>query len=284
MKRLIVAVLLIAVAASAALAQRGNAEGEIRKLIAEYDQAGVKHDIAFFERMLADDYVYAGTNGKSRTRAEVLAEMRKEAAQPTYKMTATASQDVRVRVTGDVAVVTANWTSTTVGPDSNPYPPHNDSGRYTTVFEKRNGRWLIVADHVTEKPHAPEEQEPDLQKASQSYDAAVKAGDAAALARLLADDYMYTNEDGRMRTKAEEIAALTSPDVKIESASTGDKKFRIYRNTAVETGSFAVKGTNKGKPFTENGRYTAMWVWRDGRWQVVADHTSVISQSAAASK
>lgn len=284
MKRLIVAVLLTALAASVALAQNGKAEGEIRKLIAEYDQAGVKNDIAFFERMLADDYIYAGPNGKSRTRAEVLAEMRKEAAQPTYKMTAAASQDVQVKVMDDVALVTASWTSTTIGPESNPFPPHNDSGRYTTVFEKRGGRWMVVADHVTEMPHTPEEQEPEMKKASDSYDAAFKAGDASALARLLADDYMYTNEDGRTRNRAEEIAALTSPDLKIESASSGDKKFRIYRNTAVETGSFAVKGTHKGKPFAETGRYTATWVRRDGRWQIVADHTSVISQTSTASK
>ena len=282
MKRLIFAALLVTLVTPLALAQGGGAEQEIRKLIAEFDQAALKNDVAFVERIVADDAVFARPDGSVRTRAEFIAEMRREAEKPTYRLTAVTSEDVRVRVSGDMAVVTAAWKSTTVGPESNPWEPHDDTGRYTTVLQKRGGRWLIIADHATEKPHTPEEFEPELRKASESYDAAMRAGDAAAFGRLLADDYMYTNESGVVRNKAEDIALMTSPDMKIESASADDKKFRIYRNTAVETGRYAVKGTHKGKPFTEIGRYTTTWVRRDGRWQIVADHTSVLPQSATA--
>lgn len=282
MRRKIFAALLTVLVAPFAFAQGGKAEQEIRKLIADFDRAVMQNDVAFFERTTAEDAVFVAWDGKVKTRAQVLAEIRKEVANPTYKMTANRSEGVRVRVMGDMAVVTAGWKSTTVGPESNPWPSHDDTGRYTTVFERRNGRWLVVADHVTENPHTPEEYEPELRKASQSYDAALKAGDAAAFGRLLADDYMYTNEKGATRNKAEDIAKMTSPDLKIESTVVDDKKFRIYRNTAVETGRYAVKGTHKGKPIAETGRYTTTWVRRDGRWQIVADHTSVIAQSSTA--
>lgn len=45
---------------------------------------------------------------------------------------------------------------------------------------------------------------------------------------------------------------------------------------AIETGTYKTKGTNKGKAFDESGRYTTTWVWRGGRGQIAADHTSVI--------
>jgi hypothetical protein len=63
----------------------------------------------------------------------------------------------------------------------------------------------------------------------------------------------------------------------IESTELSDQKVRVIGNgAAVETGKYRTKGTNKGKAFDETGRYTTTWVWRGGRWQIVADHTSVI--------
>ena len=282
LRRLFTAALLTVIASAAALAQNSGAEQEVRKLVSEMDRAVVKNDVAYFERVLADDYVFAGTDGRAKTRAEVLAEIRREAEKPTYKVTANTSEDVRVRVSGDMAVVTSTFRMTTVGPESNPWEPHDDTGRYTTVLQRRGGRWLVVAEHFTERPHTAEEYEPGLRKASESYDAALKARDAAAFGRLLADDYAFTGANGVVRNKAEDIAQMTSPDTKIESATTDDKKFRIYRSTAVETGRYTVSGTHKGKPFTETGRYTTTWVRRDGRWQIVSDHTSVLPQPSAA--
>jgi len=72
---------------------------------------------------------------------------------------------------------------------------------------------------------------------------------------------------------------MMSSDVVFLTAKTDDKNFRIYRNTAVETGRFSDTGTYKGKPFSETGRYTTTWIYRDGRWKIVADHTSPIPDS-----
>ncbi len=69
---------------------------------------------------------------------------------------------------------------------------------------------------------------------------------------------------------------MTSTDLVLTSSNADDKKFRIYRNTAVETGRFSVAGTYKGKAFSETGRYTSTWIYRDGKWKMAADHTSNI--------
>ena len=39
----------------------------------------------------------------------------------------------------------------------------------------------------------------------------------------------------------------------------------------------------KNKPFSERGRYTYTWMYKDGCWQMVTDHVSVIPVKQAAS-
>jgi ketosteroid isomerase-like protein len=128
--------------------------------------------------------------------------------------------------------------------------------------------------------------ETEVARAGRAYDAAILKQDKAALAALFADEYIATNENGRVRNKLEDIAAMTSPDLKFTSVNSfdPDHRIRIYGYLAVETGRYSVKGTFKGTTFTEEGRFTTTWIKRNGRWQIVADHSSVItkeSESAA---
>ncbi len=119
--------------------------------------------------------------------------------------------------------------------------------------------------------------EQQVLKAGQGYGDLMKRKNRAGLERLLADEYMFTDEAGKTRNKAEDVAQMTSSDLVIESNEISDQKVRVIgNNAAVETGMFKVKGTHKGKSFDKAGRYTTTWVWRGGRWQVAADHTSDI--------
>jgi len=53
----------------------------------------------------------------------------------------------------------------------------------------------------------------------------------------------------------------------------------LGNNVAVETGTIRFKGAgHDGKPFDGSERYTTTWVWRGGRWQIAADHTSMSKQ------
>ena len=126
--------------------------------------------------------------------------------------------------------------------------------------------------------------ETEVARAGRAYDAAILKQDKAALAALFADEYIATNEHGRVRNKQEDIAAMTSPDLKFTSVNSFDPehRIRVYGNMAVETGKYIVNGTSKGIAFTEEGRFTTTWIKRNGRWQIVADHSSVIKNDAAA--
>ncbi len=100
--------------------------------------------------------------------------------------------------------------------------------------------------------------------------------------KLLADDFTHTNEVGQVRNKKDEIAHTTSPDVVFTSNKADDKKFRIHRSSAVETGRYTATGTYKGKPFSETGRYTTTWFYKNGKWQMAADHASIIPEKSTA--
>jgi ketosteroid isomerase-like protein len=112
------------------------------------------------------------------------------------------------------------------------------------------------------------------------FDEAYMKSDAAALALLLADEFISTNREGVVNDKAQVIASLNNPNVKLESLGSEEKyrRLRVYGDMAVETGRFTAKGTNRGRPFTEIERYTTIWIKRDGRWQIVADHVSAIDE------
>ncbi len=256
-----------------------NDEQEIRNLIALYDEAAMKNDIGFYETNLASDYQIATSEGSFENKESSLQFMKQELENPSYKLISLKSDSVQVHFIGNAAVVSGKWLSTTQAlNDSNPVM-HNDEGRYTSILEKRDGKWMMVSEHVSDKPHNKSELEKELKAASESYDTGLLAKDEAFFTDLFADDYVSTNTEGKTTTKAEDIAQIISPDLVFLTSKTEDKNFRIYRNTAVETGKFSSTGSYKGKPFSETGRYTTTWLYRDGKWKIVADHTSTIPNS-----
>jgi ketosteroid isomerase-like protein len=141
MKKLLAATLITIVSTFAAFAQKSKAEQEILKIQASLDQAVLKKDIAVFERVLADDYVYSNAYGEMMNRAESFEDMRREWANTKFRKLTASTDDIKVKVSGNMALVTANWTATTIPRDVPNAEPHKDTGRYTGVYEKRGGNW-----------------------------------------------------------------------------------------------------------------------------------------------
>jgi ketosteroid isomerase-like protein len=94
-------------------------------------------------------------------------------------------------------------------------------------------------------------------------------------APLLADKYVATDEYGAVLVGKEANLA----DAKLTtfaSMEISDVKVTVYGDTAIATGTFTDKGTYKGKPFNNRGRFTDTWVKLNGKWQCVATHSSLI--------
>jgi len=98
--------------------------------------------------------------------------------------------------------------------------------------------------------------------------------DAAALARIYADDFIGVGPSGTVRTKAQVISDFTSGDLKFQSITTDEVQVRVYENTAVETGLSTMIGQDKGKAVPRDTRFTRVWVKQQGRWRLVANHYS----------
>ncbi len=114
-------------------------------------------------------------------------------------------------------------------------------------------------------------------KSGKSYDELVKSGDIAALDRLLADEYIYTSRDGKASSKKESFEEYKNLKMGSYSADMLEQQVRVIGDdAAVETGAIRYKGVNDENPFDLVKRYTTTWIWRDGRWQIVADHTSKV--------
>jgi ketosteroid isomerase-like protein len=135
---------------------------------------------------------------------------------------------------------------------------------------------LMVASVTLGQTRGKTQQE--LLSANQAYDAALVRGDAAALERLYADEFIYTTPDGEVRNKAQQLAFTRSGDLKLESGRSDDVRIRIYGKTAVMTGRFTAKGKFRDRVIDIQERYTAVWVKKGGSWRLVAEQGNFIKQ------
>jgi uncharacterized protein (TIGR02246 family) len=99
-------------------------------------------------------------------------------------------------------------------------------------------------------------------------------GDAVALERIYAPDFIGVGPSGTVRTKPQVISDFTSGDLRFQSITTDDVQVRVYGNAVVETGRSPMNGQDKGKTVPRDTRFTRVWVKQQGRWRLVANHYS----------
>jgi hypothetical protein len=103
--------------------------------------------------------------------------------------------------------------------------------------------------------------------------------DYAFFDRVEAAEFTFTDAGGGVTNKKQDLEGLKqppNPDVKLTAYDVDDMNVRLYDKTAVVTGRVTTKRLVKGQPMTSQSRFTDVFVWRDGRWQLVAGHSSRI--------
>lgn len=119
-----------------------RAEQEVRQAVQALDAAAASQDPAALRPLWADDIILTGPDGRVFVGREaalaVVAPDSMKGLKATY-------DDVRIRVYGNTAVVTGR--STVSGERDG--TSVNQQLRYTDVFVKHGGRWLLVADQLT---------------------------------------------------------------------------------------------------------------------------------------
>ena len=123
----------------------GEAEKELLKLEKAFAEAIVKNDLEGIGRLVTDDWIIIDPNGEIVGRARFFEVIKSGAL--THEMME--SEDFRVRVYGDSAVVTG--VTRTKGKFMG--EEFSTQERATDVFVKRDGRWQCVLTHLTRFPN-----------------------------------------------------------------------------------------------------------------------------------
>jgi ketosteroid isomerase-like protein len=115
------------------------AEQDVMRIEKEMLAAALKGDAGPSERYLADTYVFTGPEGVSMGKAQSIEDLKSGY----LKLQAASLDDTKVQVYGDTAIVTY------FSKDKGTYKGKDITGktRWTDVFVKQKGRWMIVASH-----------------------------------------------------------------------------------------------------------------------------------------
>jgi ketosteroid isomerase-like protein len=116
----------------------------------------------------------------------------------------------------------------------------------------------------------------EIKQLEEARNQAILRGDAAALERMTADDYTFITLKGELRTKADIVKGFSSGSFKYQSRSISDLKIRVYGEAAIVTGRSVQEGTENGKDYSGNYRFTRVYVKQNGAWKTVALQTTLI--------
>jgi ketosteroid isomerase-like protein len=103
----------------------------------DYIRSVQQGDVARFRDILAEDFLCSNPDGTLLDKAGFL----EQTARP-VTISGLATEDVLIRILGDVAIIHARTRYRTADGQAR-------QGRYTDVWARREGRWLAVSAHVT---------------------------------------------------------------------------------------------------------------------------------------
>jgi len=103
------------------------------------------------------------------------------------------------------------------------------------------------------------------------------AGDVAALDQLLDDELVFTNLDGTLGGKSDDLALHRSGRLRITKMDPSDRQIVHLGVTSVVSVRMKAEAMLDGAPLTATLRYTRIWHKRPEGWRVVAAHMSTIS-------
>jgi ketosteroid isomerase-like protein len=104
------------------------------------------------------------------------------------------------------------------------------------------------------------------------------AGDRSLIDRVLADDWSVIDLAGRILTKAEVLEeAFDSHDRKIASMQIDNVRVRAFGDWAIVTGRTKAAGEYRGEAAEVTLRFTDVFCYRNGMWQVVASQATLLS-------
>ncbi|HKA90041.1 MAG TPA: nuclear transport factor 2 family protein [Haliangiales bacterium] len=107
------------------------------------------------------------------------------------------------------------------------------------------------------------------------YQKAVEQNDAAAMDRILADDFVLVTGRGVVYTKADLLRDARNKTEIYERQEDSQQKVRVWGDTAVLTALLSVKGTSGGKPIEYQLWFSDTYVRTSKGWRYVFGQASL---------
>jgi ketosteroid isomerase-like protein len=113
------------------------------------------------------------------------------------------------------------------------------------------------------------------------YQAAVKVNDAAAMARILADDFVLVTGSGKTYTKVDMLNDARNGDTSYQHNDEDVQTVRVWGDTAVVTAKLWEKGTTNGKSFDRKFWFSDTYVRTPAGWKYVFGQSSLALPNGA---
>ncbi len=124
----------------------------------------------------------------------------------------------------------------------------------------------------------------ELRTIERKWVSALARSDSKALADILDDTFMDTNEEGKQTDKKEILEAVKSGDLKVSGTQLSQLRIHSFVYAAVITGKAQQTGTWKGEKLPPSVSFTHTFVMINGVWKMVASHRSALPPSDQSNK
>jgi len=118
--------------------------------------------------------------------------------------------------------------------------------------------------------------EQQIQQASKVYEQALIQKNEPLLNSILADNFILTTASGKLLTKKDMMLNLTKEGTKYDKFESSEVRISVLNDAAIETGKVHTVGIRDGKKIAEATRYTDFWIKIQGKWLLLAEHSSFI--------
>jgi Domain of unknown function (DUF4440) len=121
------------------VAKTGSSDSSDHEVLLElnrnYVRSALESDVRWYSENLSEDFYITAPDGALLNREAFL----KRIANP-YPGTEAEPVDVMIRILGDIAIIHSGYKDKKLNGDIG-------YGRYTDIYERRNGRWICIAAH-----------------------------------------------------------------------------------------------------------------------------------------
>lgn len=135
--------------------QISQAAQEVRRLERAWLDAYERRDVEAMNTIVADDFTITFPNGDIQTKAQVISSIKGQNS-PAGSSSKFVTEDVQSRVYGDTVILIGRVISEWKQNDKT----QREQSRYTDTYVKRQGKWQVVASHLSNPVKLPSTAKP----------------------------------------------------------------------------------------------------------------------------